>query len=288
MLLIGSKALKQHCPDFRNGPDSDFMAYENEVIDFANSLGVCKIIKTNYNHVKFTKGNDIYEFELIQPNTSSEIIVKNHANSNKSVADLDTLLLLKMSHRYKKNSVHFLKTMRDIQYLRKAGAKIADNKLLKMRERETYNYNHPNLNQNKASFFTDTIPYQYDHDSIHRTVAIADKPAYLSYLKDDAEVACDKSKWDRLPERIKLNGVTEECYVLALERSIIPFKTDPYKAFLKSLEGVCTRITSGWFREYAWENYDNVIANYDPSFVHKFHNALNNKQILPFRGNYGN
>jgi hypothetical protein len=30
----------------------------------------------------------------------------------------------------------------------------------------------------------------------------------------------------------------------------------------KALDKVCTSITSGWFREFAWQNYDEVVKIY--------------------------
>jgi hypothetical protein len=57
----------------------------------------------------------------------------------------------------------------------------------------------------------------------------------------------------------------EETYVLALERSLIPFpgKMQPRDAFKLALQKVCTSITSGWFREYAWNNYRKALESYD-------------------------
>jgi hypothetical protein len=204
--------------------------------------------------------------------------------------DLDTNLLLKLSHRYKKNSQHFHKTMQDIQLLRLYGAKVKeiDEGLLKQREALTLAYKHPSLQQGKRTFFTDNVPYKYDHDSIHRAVAIAGAPAYLSYMQDGAEVQCDKEKFFDLPYSHRLYGVVEECFVLALERAIIPHGTEANKAFEMALEKVCTSITSGWFREFAWENYDAVMGTHAVlqlqcfDFVQKFNDALDAGLILPY------
>lgn len=282
MLLIGSKALNHWCPDFRKGLDTDFIAYEKDAYKFLEDNEIYNV-QANGNHIVARKGNQIYDFELAIPGSSSETLLQKYGNG---IANLNTLLLLKMSHKFKKNSKHFLKTMRDIHYLNSVGATIDDVELLKARERETYNYTHPNLNQSKAEFFSDIVPYDYDHDSIHRAVSIGTVPAYTLYLKDGSEVLCDVNKWNELPYINKMHGVIEECYVLALERAIIPHNTDPYKAFLLSLEKVCTSITSGWFREFAYWNYDSIVNMYDQSFVTKFTTALNAGTILPFTRNY--
>lgn len=190
-------------------------------------------------------------------------------------ASLNVLYMLKMSHRYLKNSPHFLKTMRDIQWMRQAGAYIQPehHDFYKRRMKETYDYSHPNLSLDKAGFFNgDGVNYVYDHDSIHRSVAIGKEPAYLAYQKDGAEVSCDRDKFEDLHEYERLNGVLEEAYVLALERSNIPYPGvwTPRQSFDYALMKVCTSITSGWFREFAWENYDAVRDMYDDSYVSRF------------------
>lgn len=195
------------------------------------------------------------------------------------VPSLDVLYTLKMSHRYLKNAPSFLKTMRDIQSMRSAGAGIPTRyeAWYKARMKETYNYSHPNLSQGKMGFFSgDGVKYVYDHDTIHLSMARLGAPAYTFYKKDGAEVQCDRNKWEALPEEYRLAGVLEESYVLALERSQIPFpeKLTPRASFEMALMKVCTSITSGWFREYAWEHYDQVVAAYDDTYVDRFRKAV--------------
>jgi hypothetical protein len=205
------------------------------------------------------------------------------------VAHRVVLYLMKQSHKYLKNSPHFEKTRQDIKYLNEyfrgpIAWKGDLGAMLKKREELTYNYKLPNLKQSKEGFFTDSVPYKYDHDSIHEAVKHLHLPAYKHYVKDGEEVFCDKDKWDALPDIIKLYGVLEESYVLALERSIIPYDTDYHKAFKMALEKVCTSITSGWFREFAYYNYDKVMEMYSDCFVDKFLSALNEGKILPYKG----
>lgn len=199
------------------------------------------------------------------------------------VANLDQLYALKMSHRYLKDSPHFRKTRADILLLRKAGAKLWNEGWQKRREDETYWYKHPKLNVMKGDFFKgDGVKYVYDHDDIHQSMAHATDyrsgnvrnrvPSYRLYMRDGAEVQCDKNKFFELPEIYRLWGVLEEAQVLALERSQIPFrgKVDPRRSFDMALQKVCTSITSGWFREYGWENFDKVEAMYEPDYADRF------------------
>lgn len=175
--------------------------------------------------------------------------------------------------------------MSDIHLMRKKGAVIPDllKDWYKLREKETYNYDMPKLNQNKMSFFNPNIgvKYHFSHDSIHEHVARLEKPAYSYYQKDREEVACDKEKFFSLDEKYRLYGVLEEALVLALERSQIPFKgkVDPKWSFDKALEKVCSSITGGWFRSYAWEHYNEVQKLYDPNYVNKFWIAVENNKI---------
>lgn len=203
------------------------------------------------------------------------------------VPSLDQLYTLKMSHRYLKDSPHFHKTRADIMLMREYGAKVFDQEWLKQREDETYWYKHPKLNVKKGDFFKgDGVKYVYDHDDIHTAVAHmcvhdapgfpARIPAYTLYMKDGAQVQCSKEKFFAAEERVRLWGVLEEAYVLALERSQIPFRGEvgPRRSFDMALMKVCTSITSGWFREFAWENLEKVEALYDDSYVDRFWNAV--------------
>lgn len=178
------------------------------------------------------------------------------------------VLMMKLSHRYKKDSVHFHKTRQDILMLRQQGIELDDylKEILVEREKLT-NPSGYKLNVNKKEFFTDNVPYVVDHDNdLHVPLAHLEQPAYRYYMKDGAEVFCDKEKFFALPEEYRLYGVLEETYVLACERALIPHGTDPKKAFDIALEKVATSVTSGWFREYAWENYDKIQSMYNPEY----------------------
>jgi hypothetical protein len=91
------------------------------------------------------------------------------------------------------------------------------------------------------------------------------------------KVKASKALFEGLPEMVKLRGVLEEAQVLALERAVISNSMDSDEAFEIALKKICTSITSGWFREYAWENYDAVMSIYNMSgrdYVNRFKKAL--------------
>ena len=101
---------------------------------------------------------------------------------------------------------------------------------------------------------------------MHEAIAkygFQDKPAYLNYIKDDAEVMFSKSKWNQVSDEIKMRGAIEEVYCLALERSAIPYrgKIDPFVSFKIALEKLSTSISSGIFRDWVYDNYYQIINN---------------------------
>lgn len=142
---------------------------------------------------------------------------------------------------------------------------------------------HPKLNQSKDNFFEEAEFKIFDHDSIHKAVALGENPAY-TYMQD-GEVWCSKKKWNKLSETEKLNCVLEEASVLALERSIIPslFLGRPFigaeKAFNYALMKICTTITSGFFRNYAIEHYQEAISN-RPDFTKSFFEGIKSKVVI--------
>ncbi|ASD51979.1 hypothetical protein KNT64_gp027 [Pseudomonas phage PspYZU05] len=282
LVCIGSKALAIHgilsMQQVKNS-DWDFICsteYEwNHFRDLMKGEEI-QVQNPDVRAFKCTLGDvtQYYEAYIAKPDSSDQMIldyVKNHVSLNPlardvfgvSFADPEVCLAIKMSHRYKKDSSFFMKTMQTIRMLRNLGYKLNDelNEIMLKRQKEVLSYNHPNLNVTKDKFFDDTI-YTLDHDSIHRAVALFDRPAYTYYMKDGSEVMTCKDKFFALPYELQLAGVYEETCVLALERSQVPFDFVPTstQSFMHALEKVCTSITSGWFREFAWENYFSVVA----------------------------
>lgn len=206
------------------------------------------------------------------------------------LAPLNLLYMIKLSHMYKKTSmVEFNKTRADIFLMEENGAVFDEEyrHIFELRKKETYDYSHPKLNQTKNDFFTDDVPYVYDHDSIHLAIKNLDKPAYQYFKPDENEVFCSKDLFDKQDENIKLLSVYEESCVLALERAIIPFGiTDSDKIknrFEYALMKVCTSITSGWFRRYAWRNYDIVLNMFNMDFYHKFVSGVSSGIVKDYK-----
>lgn len=312
MFLIGSKALQLHGINLGRKPmDYDLICTREWFNSWIKSyvLGKYKIValdmsQSEKGHIKFD-----YNGELVIVEAS--FVAQEYALGSDTdlfwrfagcdlystsvlhqyfgyieVAKPNLCYMLKLSHRYKKNTPFFEKTRDDILTMRvlpecKLDAELEE--LFKAREALTLQKGYK-LNVNKKEFFTDNVPYQYDHDDLHEAIKHLGQPAYTYYMKDGSEVMCDKDKFYSCAEFTRLYGVLEEAYVLALERAVIPNGTDPALAFKIALEKVCTSITSGWFREYAWENYDRVKAMYNAKYVDWFYDALNAGRIKPFNG----
>lgn len=270
-IMVGSSALNYHYGNQVRNPskDIDFICTYDSFKELLKYYKTCDVVTSCYplsgnKYVAKLGSGTVLEFEIAWGNGSSSDLILEF--EDKTYASPEMQYLLKMSHRFRKNSPHFNKTMNDILFLRNKGVTIPEKyqDLLKLREKETYNYSHPSLNQSKKDFFSDDgINYKYDHDSIHLTVASLVNsggevtPAYNFMKPEENEVYCSKEMFEGLPENIKLLSVVEESMVLAIERSLVPFpytKT-PEEAFEYALMKVCTSITSGWWREYAWDNY---------------------------------
>lgn len=317
MLIIGSQAMKHWglLPEGQEPRDTDiictFEEFKAESARIKTEEGItrCVPLSDKKFHVRNAAGWN-YEFEIAWPGSSGDDLLKIF-HCPVEYAPPHVLYALKMSHRYLKNSPHFLKTMRDIQMLRKEltdeELRITDGSWFKKREAETYVYKHPKLDVSKQDFFAgDGVNYVYDHDSLHEAVALLNqlhynsatdttynepRPAYTFYMKDGAAVMTDKEKFFAVEDKIRLYGVYEEACVLALERSQIPHGLGkeggptPRWSFEMALMKVCTSITSGWFREFAWENYDKVLDLYeqlgDDDYIKRFEQ---NKHLLkPFK-----
>lgn len=300
MILIGSRALLLREPGliFRKPVDFDFVGTRAEFDSW---------LETNFTKINPTKvypqknkmiveGSTNIEFEILGEAPSTEMLITLVESDKDSietpfgwVPNVDMLFTIKSSHKYLKNSPHFWKTLVDYHIMKDAGAVVRPEyqTFLKVREKETYNYAHPKLNQSKDGFFSDdAIQYVYDHDTIHESVAIGDRPAYTYYMKDGEQVQCDKNKFFEVSQEIRLNGVIEEAAVLAIERSLVPNPGvwTPEYAWKFALSKVCSSITSGWFRAFAYDNALQILKLYPKGYWEKFQEDVLNGRVKPFTG----
>jgi len=178
------------------------------------------------------------------------------------------LMLIRRSHLHR--PLNFVKNMIRYNYLKTGWESMRDQEYYDLlREitvinKKIYGDKTPSLRKNKKEFFDDYVTKYYDHDDLHYATCYVEKPIYENLKSNSETVWCDKDKWDALSYTDQINCVREECYVIALERYIIPkLKTGqkhmpPGMAFDKALERVCTTLTSGWFRDFAIDNWQQI------------------------------
>jgi hypothetical protein len=309
IVLIGSRAARWHHPDlWPKCNDTDLIAtfedFTNWYTQNKDDIKSCfPFDKGKKFYVEFNSG-DIMEWEIAHSgSTGATFLEKAEGHLMESyelempgktntvlVPTMDWLFTIKSSHKYLKDSPHFDKTMRDYHVMKHdLKCQITDKDWHKAREKATYIRPRPKLNRTKKEFFTPDVPYKYDHDTIHKAVAkygFDDQPAYRYYMKDDAEVMSDQSKWDVLPESMKMRGAIEETYVLALERSQIPYRgeIDPIDSFKIALSKLATSISSGWFRHYVYENYYKILDMYSPEYLEWLDKGIESGVVKPFEG----
>lgn len=296
MLVVGSLALIQHIPMKREIKDMDLIIRPSELQELKDDPEHV-LVKESPKKVVFTRGSLHIECEVATQGSNQEMLLDLLGIGEETVyADLELLYALKMSHRFLRNSPHFHKTMRDIHLIRHHRAGSDDDRGVcpiyrdwyERRVKDTYTYSHPKLNQGKDDFFTEEVfegdfQYKYDHDSIHEAVAVGDCPAYVNF--QDGPVMVSRKKFDESGYENQINSVYEESCVLALERAVVPNGLDKNKAFGIALMKVCTSIASGWWREFAWENYANVMQLYkakvdtDQDYVKMFQHGLDNNVV---------
>lgn len=179
------------------------------------------------------------------------------------VATLDELYTIKVSHAFWDLHGTWDKHMFDTMSLKKAGAQFIPDlyKILYKVWEETHGKKRANLEADPDDFFNDRVIKRiYDHDSIHESVAYHDRPLFEAILRDDSEVAVDKSKWEALSHEDKLRMVREEVYATALERLLVPsdYSYSKGKAYQIILKSTIVSLSKGWFPLYAVLHFDEL------------------------------
>jgi hypothetical protein len=203
------------------------------------------------------------------------------------VASLPMLYSLKRSHRHSPRA--FEKHVMDYALLRKYVKTDMLSKITAIRYKETVERERlktPSLNKTTKDFFDDRVSNRtFIHDQIHEVMAFGERPLFEKIKVDPNKVACDKEKFMKLKPLERIRCVQEEAYVIALERGIIPMLFEgerialPLNAYKWALMRICTTLCSGWFREFALENYELLLFMYHPDYVEKFLRAVESGRI---------
>ncbi len=304
MLVIGSQAMRLGLEEIgmalgRVPTDLDVFAREYEVGPFLTKAGL-DLLKMSLGKTlcKDPNGNFV-EIEHAKPGTSTDLYLdyaekmalldqKEFYGLNMHVAPLGMLYSIKRAHRH--SPCQFEKHVKDYNRLRTLLrgrdplARITMLRYYETTEREKLHT--PSLNKSTTDFFDDKVSNRtFVHDQIHEVMAFGERPMFEKIKIDPSKVACSKQKFFALTHEQRDHCVQEEAYVIALERHIIPILFESGKimssicAYKWALMRICTTLCSGWFREYAVENYDNLMLRYNWTYTDKFLKAVEEERI---------
>jgi len=249
-ILIGSRALNYWNPECKISEDTDWDIITSKNITWAEC------------HDMWLLNND-----GIQMYTSDDKIIFN--GEIIYIASMKGLSLIKRSHlhrdlSFEKHITHYWKYLEHQKQLYTKD----DLEFLVTRKKmtiERFPQAQPNLNQSIDTFFDDAVFKKYKHDYLHELFAYEDVPMYTKLQRDTSIAWCCQDLWYNLSYEQQLKCVAEEVYVIATERFMVPkeWEAQSKLAYMKAIQKVCTTLCSGWFRDFAIDNYPSIIALYD-------------------------
>lgn len=291
MLVVGSKALKYNYPDLDIYPkDTDVIGSREEAKFLIENLNPSSIKEGNgiislYNIMNRNQIFDTRNVEILLTDNSlanSLYIDNEKAKDGLKYATPETLFSLKKSHIH--FPLKFKKHIKDYCFL---SDKLGNNDKLKDITKIAFSETEdrlgklktPSLMKSTKKFFGQSTKYvksYFIHDEMHDMVAHYEEPIYHKMLESKDSVKCLKSLWDNFSYEDKCKCVLEEAYVIALERKILPaiFGAQTFYTSTESIEWalmrICTTLCSGWFRQFATDNYIKIYDMYNRNYVEDF------------------
>jgi hypothetical protein len=305
MIVIGSQALRFGLEKIgrslhRVPTDLDLLVREDEVFNAANFMGLTYLKVAPTKVLCKAPDGKMVEFDIAQYGDSTSLYLDYAEKMGRldqaefcgmkiDVAPLEMLYSLKRSHRHSPRMFH--KHVQDytllhniFQYGKDYFEKVTALRYKEVVERERLRT--PSLNKMAVDFFDDNVSNRtFIHDQIHEVMAFGERPMFERIKIDPDKVACSKEKFDAMSLTARIRCVQEEAYVIALERCIIPMLfegeaiANPRKAYEWAVMRICTTLCSGWFREFALENYNEMMLQYDNGYVAKFLKAVEDGRI---------
>jgi hypothetical protein len=304
MIIVGSKALKYYFPNIqREIKDVDVIGTQSDINYLCNALQPEKVRNTEHITTLINIQNkfgiwDTNNVEILNADASQSLrryidydTKSGNLGSGIRYASLEVIFSLKKSHIH--FPIKFDKHIKDYcllyDYLN-GKDKLSDITKLNFKETESRvgKLRTPSLNKSTKEFFGQSNGYVetlFIHDDIHRVMAHYDKPLYERMQKDLSLAKCEKDMWETFTFEEKCKCVLEEAYVIALERKILPSIfggkawVNSEEALNWSLMRVCTTLCSGWFRDFATNNYLKIKEYINQNYVDKFLEAYQNGQI---------
>jgi len=292
MLVVGSKALNYHFPEFqREVKDIDIIGTTDDINYLIKTLNPEKVLD-NHNITTLLNIQNPNEFfntknvEILNSDNSIALqeYIKYENNGNLGglrYASPEVLLSLKKSHIH--FPIKFQKHIKDYNFLLDILKEDKLENITKINFKETElrfgKLKIPSLKKSTSKFFDQSegyVKYFYIHDDIHQVMAHYDRPIYEDMQTTSESAWCQKELWDNFSFEKKAKCVLEEAYVIALERKIIPMLNgvsdvvSSKKALEWSLMRICTTLCSGWFRQFAADNYSRICEYVNHQYVQKF------------------
>lgn len=258
-MLVGSRAIAYWNPDFKIRLNSDW-----DIIGTPESEG---FFRSRFS----IPDNERIEWHSLNHLNNRDMIFIFETRSH--VCSPYGLAIIYRSHLHRDWNwdAHITKYHKFILPLLKSDLHLTDPILLERIRltKEAYPQGNPNLNQSNEMFFDDPVEKVYDHDFLHELYAYEDRPMFekLKHKGEEGQAWCAKDLWQQLSQLQKLQCVAEESYVIATERFLVPndWNYPTRKAFYFALKKVCTTLTSGWFRDFAIDNFPQVFELFDAS-----------------------
>jgi hypothetical protein len=261
-LLVGSRALNLLDPNLQINVSTDWDVISDYAIEGTEWHDPNHL--NNFKLEKYTSGITI-KFKGIEL----------------EVVNLWGLSIMKRSHlwrdlKFQKHITHYHKFMKGFHVPQYTPEMYADYKEREDLTLKAYERRHPNLKQSVKDFFDDAVTKKYDHDYLHELVVYYDQPLYKRLQRDPTSAWCDYGLWLELTHKERMECIAEEAHVIAIERFMVPkdWKFPTKQAYMKSIDKICTTLTSGWFRAYAIDNYPELFNMYNEE---KFNNV---KKVL--------
>jgi len=304
MLIVGSKALKHHFPQInREVKDIDIIGTNDNIKYLINALLPRKVRETKHitTLIDIQKQNEFFNtknVEILNADNSESLrkyinydTHNGYLGNGLRFASPEVILSLKKSHIH--FPIKFDKHISDYCFLINhfnGVDKLSDITKLNFKETEERvgKLRTPSLNKSTKEFFGQSdgfVQTFFIHDDIHRVMAHYDMPLYERMQKDSTLAKCEKDMWNEFTFEDKCKCVLEEAYVIALERKVLPSVfggkkwVSPEEAINWSLMRVCTTLCSGWFRQFATDNYLKIKDFINRDYVEKFLTAYQNGEI---------
>lgn len=293
MILTGSRALSFYCEVDCSDSDWDIIASEQELQDIGLSFNGKDSVKID--NIEFINDSVLENFIIPRNNPREKPINIPMGDSiiECYICPLIWLYIQKRSHIHR--PIKFARHIRQLQIIKEQLIKNGQFPLSKEYQKaldrriyitkKKYPDRVPSLNKSNEDFFEDKVTKYYIHDDIHKVMAYYDEPIYEKLKIDKSLAKCEKELWTNLSHGDKIKCVQEECFVIAVERFVIPkIKTNQrympdHMSFNKALEKVCTTLTSGWFRDFAIDNWEE-IRRFEVDFYSKLLNSIESGELV--------